>query len=224
MKTLLPFLLLALLAMTASAVEPDDQDALENALRELGVLDEFNVIDDGENIVIDVRRLKNGGLLEDMSLALAFEEAMAEAGRCLDCHKICSLCVGVCPNMALMTYESKPFAVELPLLRVENGAVVKEGTAAFRADQAHQIAVLTDFCNECGNCVTFCPTAGAPWRDLPKAFGKWSSVYRQFRRWALVALWEQTGLRSLGTSMPPRAVTSSKPPQYASAASKSAIT
>ena len=58
----------------------DDQDALENALRELGVLDEFNVINDGENIVIDVRRLKNGGLLEDMSLALAFDEAMAEAG------------------------------------------------------------------------------------------------------------------------------------------------
>ena len=57
----------------------DDQDALENALRELGVLDEFNVIDDGENIVIDVRRLKDGGLLEDMSMALAFEKAMEEA-------------------------------------------------------------------------------------------------------------------------------------------------
>ena len=53
----------------------DDQDALENALRELGVLDGVQPIDDGENIVIDVRRLKDGGLLEDMNMALARQGA-----------------------------------------------------------------------------------------------------------------------------------------------------
>jgi putative selenate reductase len=36
--------------------------------------------------------------------------------------------------------------------------------------QAFQIAVLTDFCNECGNCTTFCPTAGVPWRDKPRLY------------------------------------------------------
>jgi putative selenate reductase len=30
--------------------------------------------------------------------------------------------------------------------------------------------VLTDACNECGNCVTFCPTADRPWRDKPRLY------------------------------------------------------
>ncbi len=98
------------------------------------------------------------------------EEAMAEAGRCLDCHQICSLCVGVCPNMALMTYESQPFTAELPALAVVNGEIVAGEASEFRADQRHQIAVLTDFCNECGNCTTFCPTSGEPYRDKPRLY------------------------------------------------------
>jgi putative selenate reductase len=32
------------------------------------------------------------------------------------------------------------------------------------------VAILTDTCNECGNCVTFCPTAGYPWRDKPRLY------------------------------------------------------
>jgi putative selenate reductase len=85
------------------------------------------------------------------------EEASAEASRCLDCHDICSLCVGVCPNAALMTYEIDPIRYELP-----------DGT--FVADQGPQIAVLTDFCNECGNCVTVCPTSGQPYVDKPRIY------------------------------------------------------
>ena len=27
---------------------------------------------------------------------------------------------------------------------------------------------IADFCNECGNCETFCPTNGAPYRSKPK--------------------------------------------------------
>ena len=40
----------------------------------------------------------------------------------------------------------------------------------FSADQRLQIAVLTDFCNECGNCVTACPTSGSPYRDKPRLY------------------------------------------------------
>ena len=36
--------------------------------------------------------------------------------------------------------------------------------------QASQTAVLTDFCNECGNCATFCPTAGRPYQDKPRLY------------------------------------------------------
>jgi NADPH-dependent glutamate synthase beta subunit-like oxidoreductase len=99
------------------------------------------------------------------------QEAMAEASRCLDCHQICSLCVGVCPNLALMTWESEPPRFALPALELVDGKIrTGADSSAFRADQRHQIAVLTDFCNECGNCVTFCPTSGEPYRDKPRLY------------------------------------------------------
>jgi NADPH-dependent glutamate synthase beta subunit-like oxidoreductase len=98
------------------------------------------------------------------------EEAQIEASRCLDCDTICSLCVGVCPNMALMTYQMSPFRAELPALTVEGGVVTAGEKATFRVDQSLQIAVLTDFCNECGDCVTACPTSGEPYRDKPRLY------------------------------------------------------
>ncbi len=98
------------------------------------------------------------------------EEAQREAARCLDCDTICSLCVGVCPNMALLTYEMTPFAAELPALTVSGETVQQGATRSFRVDQPYQIAVLTDFCNECGNCVTACPTSGEPYRDKPRLY------------------------------------------------------
>lgn len=107
----------------------------------------------------------------ETSVGYTREEAMAEASRCLDCHTICSLCVGVCPNLALMTYESEPVAADLPGLVVRDGVVVPATSRhRFVADQRLQIAVLTDFCNECGNCVTACPTSGSPYRDKPRLY------------------------------------------------------
>jgi len=97
-------------------------------------------------------------------------EAQAEASRCVDCDTICSLCVGVCPNMALVTYDMQPFAAKLPSLSVADGAVAIGDATNFSVDQEFQIAVLTDFCNECGNCVTACPTAGTPYRDKPRLY------------------------------------------------------
>ena len=87
-------------------------------------------------------------------VVLTYDEAQAraEAARCLDCDRYCSLCVGVCPNLALLTYETDP------------------GDAATTVRQRYQVAVLADLCNECGNCRTFCPTAGAPYRDKPRLY------------------------------------------------------
>ncbi len=107
---------------------------------------------------------------EETVLGYSADEAMKEAGRCLDCDRICSLCVGVCPNLALMTYEMAPVRADLPVLAVANGAVVADGSTPFVADQRLQIAVLTDFCNECGNCVTACPTSGKPYVDKPRLY------------------------------------------------------
>ncbi len=98
------------------------------------------------------------------------DQAVAEAARCLDCHEICSLCVGVCPNMALMTYEMEPQRFSLPTLTAADGGVVESGSQSYGADQMFQIAVLTDFCNECGNCETACPTSGTPYVDKPRLY------------------------------------------------------
>ncbi len=107
---------------------------------------------------------------DETVLSYTPEEAMREASRCLDCHEICSLCVGVCPNMALMTYQMEAVRADLPSLTVTDGAIAVAGTESFVADQQFQIAVLTDFCNECGNCVTACPTSGEPYRDKPRLY------------------------------------------------------
>ena len=64
-----------------------------------------------------------------------------EPNRCLECNVICNKCVEVCPNRANIQ------------LYVDN----------FR-DQ-NQILHLDYLCNECGNCATFCPYDGAPYKD-----------------------------------------------------------
>lgn len=106
----------------------------------------------------------------ETALVFTAEEAQSEASRCVDCDTICSLCVGVCPNLALMTYKSDTFAWDLPLFTVHGRALVETGNVAFRVDQPYQIVVLTDFCNECGNCITACPTSGKPYEDKPRLY------------------------------------------------------
>jgi len=106
----------------------------------------------------------------ETALVYTTEEAQTEASRCVDCDTICSLCVGVCPNIALMTYQTGTFAADLPEYTVSAGELTPSGTTKFRINQPYQIAVLTDFCNECGNCVTACPTSGRPYVDKPRLY------------------------------------------------------
>lgn len=58
----------------------NDERSLQDALRELGVMEELGTIGADENLIIDLRRLRDGGTLKDMSLAFALrDEAMARA-------------------------------------------------------------------------------------------------------------------------------------------------
>jgi putative selenate reductase len=101
---------------------------------------------------------------------LSPEAARREAARCLDCDLLCSTCDSVCPNRAILTYWARPARISLPRLAIVDGDVVVRGAEVFRIEQGPQVAVLTDACNECGNCVTFCPTADRPWRDKPRLY------------------------------------------------------
>jgi putative selenate reductase len=65
-----------------------------------------------------------------------------ESRRCLGCRALCTKCVEVCPNRANT------------MIRVANGL-----------RDEWQILHMDAFCNECGNCATFCPWDGKPYRD-----------------------------------------------------------
>jgi len=70
----------------------------------------------------------------------------AEGTRCLRCDEVCEICTEVCPNRA-------------------NVAIAVPGFTDPR-----QIVHLDGLCNECGNCGTFCPHAGLPYRDKITVF------------------------------------------------------
>jgi putative selenate reductase len=107
---------------------------------------------------------------DEVVRTLSPAEAAAEAGRCLDCDLLCSTCDSVCPNRAIFTYRTAPVGLELPRLSVAAEDLQQHGFERFTVDQSFQVAVLADLCNECGNCTTFCPTAGRPFRDKPRLF------------------------------------------------------
>jgi putative selenate reductase len=65
-----------------------------------------------------------------------------EPQRCLGCRALCMKCVEVCPNRANT------------LVRAAVG---------FRDE--FQVVHIDAFCNECGNCATFCPWEGKPYKD-----------------------------------------------------------
>jgi putative selenate reductase len=65
-----------------------------------------------------------------------------EGHRCLSCNTLCEICVDVCPNRANVMIEMKADSFE-----------------------THQIVHIDRICNECGNCATFCPHPGKPYRD-----------------------------------------------------------
>jgi len=98
------------------------------------------------------------------------EEAQAEARRCLQCTTFCDKCVEVCPNRANLTYHIEPVHWTLPVLACENGDLRIVGEETFRVEQTRQILHLDDFCNECGNCATFCVHRGKPYTEKPRLF------------------------------------------------------
>ena len=78
---------------------------------------------------------KRGDLLK------ASKDSKEETSRCLSCDKVCEICTEVCPNRA-------------------NVSIKVEGYKNQR-----QIIHLDGMCNECGNCDSFCPHVGKPYKD-----------------------------------------------------------
>jgi putative selenate reductase len=98
------------------------------------------------------------------------EDAAAEALRCMQCSQVCDKCVEVCPNRSNVTYLTHPLAIKVPRLTCSDGGVEVVGHDTFAVGQARQILHVTDSCNECGNCDTFCVHQGRPFADKPRLF------------------------------------------------------
>ncbi len=116
------------------------------------------------------RREADPRAFEEVIDTYSAEAAKLEAARCLRCDLLCSVCVSVCPNRAFFTYQVEPWAASLARFERRDGEVVEQGPDRFGLGQRFQVAVVTDLCNECGNCVTFCPTAGRPYQDKPRLY------------------------------------------------------
>lgn len=120
---------------------------------------------------------------EQVPVINTLDEAMNEASRCLLCHKICNVCVSVCPNFANYSYQVSPRTIALQKAEKKGDEIELSFHKHFEVKQNYQIAHLADFCNECGNCNTFCPSNSAPYKEKPhfflsiKSFNKASNGY-----------------------------------------------
>jgi putative selenate reductase len=99
---------------------------------------------------------------------LSEEAAVKEAARCLSCDSLCNVCVSVCPNRANVSYSIEPTTYRLQRAVKQGQKIVFEEDGIFKVEQQYQVLNVADFCNECGNCRTFCPTKGSPYKDKPR--------------------------------------------------------
>jgi len=85
-------------------------------------------------------RTETDDYYEKRGVLKEFDQRAEVDTRCLGCASVCENCAEVCPNRANI-------AIRVPGLR------------------QHQIIHVDGMCNECGNCLTFCPYDSAPYLD-----------------------------------------------------------
>ena len=101
---------------------------------------------------------------------LTKSEVMKEADRCLLCDDVCDICVSVCPNLSNMSFIAKQKSYPVYRVKKSGDGFDVEMTGSFQISQEPQIINIGDFCNECGNCTTFCPTSGDPYKTKPQFY------------------------------------------------------
>lgn len=164
----------------------DGKNAAMNIIRTAGVSADFNEPDSVKGFSFDELQQRKSFRRYSQIKHPEFDPAMIdldtvrdnlddettklEADRCLYCDELCNLCVSVCPNLANIGYRIEPAAFDLySIVNVQDG-VSWEKTGQLKVRQSYQIINFADFCNECGNCTTFCPTSGSPFIDKPRFY------------------------------------------------------
>ncbi len=101
---------------------------------------------------------------------LTVNQAQEEASRCLYCDQVCNICVTVCPNLANLSFDVQPLEEPKMILVPKEDGYDCQTTGTLSITQSSQILNLAEFCNECGNCTTFCPTNGDPYKTKPRFY------------------------------------------------------
>ncbi|NOZ47196.1 MAG: putative selenate reductase subunit YgfK [Chlorobi bacterium] len=104
---------------------------------------------------------------KQVTFTLNKEQIIEEASRCLYCDEICNICETVCPNRSNYSYKVAPQEIHLKKI-INNDKISLYDDGIFSIKQNVQILNIADWCNECGNCTTFCPTGGAPYKEKPR--------------------------------------------------------
>jgi putative selenate reductase len=147
--------------------QKEDTKAIERNLEKHGVIERFDPV---EKLPLDKRNN-----FDTVIQTLREKNALRESHRCLQCSGVCNKCVETCPNRANIGVRFSPVPMSAPLLKPNplspddhrGGSVTGQNMGV---EQTIQILHLDDFCNDCGNCETFCPHRGKPYRDKPTLF------------------------------------------------------
>ena len=107
----------------------------------------------------------------------AYPKKVGSALKLFDCLN-CDKCVPVCPNDANFSIESGPVEVRYRDLELTGGELRPTAERTFKVGKSKQIANFSDFCNECGNCDTYCPEDGGPYIVKPRFFGSLEAYRR----------------------------------------------
>jgi len=90
---------------------------------------------------------------------------------CLTCDK----CIPVCPNAANFLYTTEAEDLVFTDYLVQEDRLAAGPQHRISVERTEQIANFADFCNDCGNCDTFCPEYDGPFIKKPNFFGSFES-------------------------------------------------
>ena len=83
----------------------------------------------------------------------------------------CDICIPVCPNGANFYYKVVPGKYVGKNYKLTNiGKLQRTDTNKYNVTKSFQIGNIAEFCNDCGNCETFCPEQGAPYLEKMRFF------------------------------------------------------
>ncbi len=79
----------------------------------------------------------------------------------------CDICIDVCPNNAIFPLHIPEPTIPIHIIKMFDGKWSILDNGSINICKAHQIAIISDLCNECGNCDVFCPEQGEPYIFKP---------------------------------------------------------